>query len=102
MSMGSAVNGPSSDVAGNLTILLQDAEPIAMPFKYSAGVITGSFTKDGATATLNIAVSEGDKIYNASGSLNIVGEGGAVQILTTVTTSKSMPEPPKTPTTKVK
>jgi hypothetical protein len=84
---------PTSDVAGNMTILLQDAEPIAMPFTYEAGTIKGSFTKEGATATLNVVVSEGDKIYNASGSLNIAAENDTVKILTTVNITKAMPEP---------
>ncbi len=78
---------PTSENSGTMTFN-NDDEPKSINVKYEGGVITGSFTEEGAVAAFSLPIAEDDAGYHMNGTVTINYQGDMLKILANMTADK--------------
>lgn len=84
----------ATDAAHGTLILNVDKKPQNIPFTYADGVITATYTANGAVMTIDLPVTEEGTRYTINGTMNMNYGNGLIVMTTTITANKSKPAIP--------
>lgn len=85
---------PTGDNGGNMTFKGSDGKSQTMPFTYVDGVITATYTDQGAAMTITLNATEDNGAYKVSGPMDINYKGGQLKITADMGASKPVPQAP--------
>jgi hypothetical protein len=88
---------PTSDNGGTMPFTTSDGKTQSIPFTYKDGVITATYSSQGAAMTMNLNVTEDKGVYKISGPMDINYKDGALKITANMGASKPAPAEPTTP-----
>jgi hypothetical protein len=83
---------PTGDNGGNMTFKMSDGKSQSIPFTYKDGVISATYTDQGATMTMNLKVDEANGAYKISGPMDINYKNNSLQIKADAGASKAVPK----------
>jgi len=81
---------PTGDTAGTMIFNSLGSSGQTVPFTYTDGIISATFTQKGATVTISLTMSKDNQNYTASGSLNAIYAEGKVKLSANLSATKAI------------